>query len=294
MLKTDFSHIRVYLFLAILGLLIVIGCAAKKEFWGDPKTGLILQYRMDEAQVLKYQSSSDFIQTLEVMGNTMEVESDQMGTYSFTLKGEQEGQYNLGVTIDAMSLSIFSPQGEFSADMGEIIGKSFDMTVSMLGKEQDLTGVDDLQYDMASEGKRSIRSEFENFFPDLAEKPLKIGDTWTTQWNIVEKSGSGEARFEFESVNTLEGYETIEGLDCAKITATLQGTLEGEGEQQGMDLVSQADIEGSTIWYFAYKKGVFISAKTTGTGEGTITASGAQNMTIPMVREFEIEVKLVK
>ena len=166
MLKTDFSHIRVYLFLAILGLLIVIGCAAKKEFWGDPKTGLILQYRMDEAQVLKYQSSSDFIQTLEVMGNTMEVESDQMGTYSFTLKGEQEGQYNLGVTIDAMSLSIFSPQGEFSADMGEIIGKSFDMTVSMLGKEQDLTGVDDLQYDMASEGKRSIRSEFENFFPD--------------------------------------------------------------------------------------------------------------------------------
>jgi len=61
-----------------------------------------------------------------------------------------------------------------------------------------------------------------------------------------------------------------------------------------MDLVTQADIEGSVVWYFAYKKGIFIQSKTTGTGEGTITASGAQNMTIPMVREFEIEAKLVK
>ena len=140
----------------------------------------------------------------------------------------------------------------------------------------------------------SIRGEFENFFPDLSEKPLKVGDTWTTQWKTTEKSGSGEARFEFESVNTLEGYETVDGLDCAKITATLLGSLEGEGQQQGMDLVTQADIEGSVVWYFAYKKGIFIQSKTTGTGEGTITASGAQNMTIPMVREFEIEAKLVK
>ncbi len=287
-------HVCLLTSLATLIILLVIGCAANKAFWGNPKSGLILQYRLSEGQVLKYQTSSDFIQTLEIMGNTMEVESTQLLTFSLKCTGQEEDHYDIGVTIDTMFFNIFSPQGDFAADMGEVMGKSFNMTVSILGKEKNLIGVDEIQYDLASEGKRSIRSEFENFFPDMVEKPLKIGDSWESAWHSTEKSESGETRFEFKSINVLEGYEIVNGMDCARLTAKLTGSLEGTGEQQGMDLVTEAEIEGTIVWYFAYQKGILVQSKTSGIGEGTISASGAQNMNIPMVREFEIEAKLVQ
>lgn len=88
--------------------------------------------------------------------------------------------------------------------------------------------------------------------------------------------------------------ETVNGLECVKITAAVTGTLEGEGEQMGMDLTFEGEIEGTDTWYFAYKEGIFVKMITDAFTEGTITTSGAQSMTIPMRQETKIETKLIK
>ncbi len=289
-LKTWLGFISVFLVFCFLA-----GCAAKiGDLWGDPTTGLILQYRMPDDQILKYQASGEVNQNLEVMGQSVDVEINSASVFSVKSKGPKKDNHQLGITIDSMSTDIISMEGELSADMSAVIGKSFDMTLSPLGKELELSGAESIKYDLGPEGKRSVKSLFQAIFPDLADRPVKIGDTWTSTDTITEKSENNESIVHLESVNTLKGFETVDGMECVKITAEITGKTEGKTVQQGMDLISEGEMKGTATWYFAYKEGIFVKMITKGSAESTITVSGPQNMSIPMMLEVKEEVKLVK
>ena len=280
--------------LVILVIAILTGCAAKRPFWGDPKTGLTLQYLMPQNQVLKYQTSMESTQNMEIRGQSVEAKTNQTSVFSVKSKAKKGDNHQLEVTIDSMSVNITSPQGELSPDMSSVIGKSFDMTLSFLGKELDLAGAEAIQYDMGPDGKRSIASNFQIIFPDLAGRPVKIEDTWTSKDTITDKSGNTEIHLIFESLNTLEGFETVNGLECVKINAGVTGTLDGKGKEGGADLTFEGDIEGSDTWYFAYKKGLFVKMISEGLVKGTATVTGPQKITIPLTQKIKIETKLIK
>jgi len=86
------------------------------------------------------------------------------------------------------------------------------MILSPLGKELDLSGAESIQYDLGPGGKHSIESDFQALFPDLAGRPVKIGDAWTSKDTITEKSSLAEIHMNLESLNTLEGFERIGNL----------------------------------------------------------------------------------
>jgi hypothetical protein len=259
----------------IMAIFILAGCAAKHQLpiWGNPQSGLILQYRMAEDLALRYQLTIEQTQDVEVMGQQIKTETN---------------------TIDSMKIKINSPQGELTPDMTTVEGKSFDMIMSRLGKELDLSGAESIQYDLGQAGKRDLASNFQAIFPDLADKPVKVGDTWTSKDTITEKVGSGEIKISLESLNTLAGFETVDGLECAKITAKITGTLEGGGEQMGADLAFKGEIEGSDTWYFAYKEGFFVYEKVDVLTKGSVSVRGPQEMSIPMAQNMRIETKLIK
>lgn len=289
-LKTCLVFIPVVIVIGFLA-----GCAAKSAApWGDPKTGLILQYRMAENQVLKYQTSAEQTQNMQIMGQSIDTQSSSESGYSVQSKGLKEDNHLLRVTIDSMDVNISSPQGDLSPDTSSVIGKGFDMTLSPLGKELEVSGAASIEYDLGAAGTRSIESSFQAVFPDLAGRPVKLGDTWTSTDTITEKTDQLEVRIIFESVNTLEGFETVDGLECVKVTAGITGTIEGEGEQMGLGLTVKGDLEGKGTWYFAYKEGILVKDTTNFSSDSTITTSGAQAMTIPVSQESKIETKLIK
>jgi hypothetical protein len=272
----------------ILVLSILAGCAAKVPIWGNPQTGLILQYRMAENQVLKYQLTIMQTQDIKVMGQQMKTETNGEIAFTAESKGVKENNQQLGITIDSMKININSPQGELTPDMTPVEGKSFDMTMTTLGKELDLSGAESIQYDLGQAGKRDIASNFQTVFPDLADKPVKIGDTWTSKDTITEKIGSGEIEISLESLNTLAGFETVDGLECAKITAKITGTLEGA------DLAFKGNIEGTETWHFAYKEGLFVKQIIDVFTKGTVSIRSPQEMSIPLAQNMKIEAKLIK
>lgn len=277
----------------ILAICILAGCAVKTaNVWGDPETGLILQYRMPENQVLKYKSSAEVTQTMDVMGQTIDVDIDSSGAFTVKSKGQKENNHQLTVTIDLMKVIIASPQGEIIPDMSTVSGKSFEMILSPLGKELELIGADAIQYE-SPDGTKNISAEFQDVFPDLADKPVKIGDKWTSDSTIIDTYSAGEAKLHFEGMNTLGGFENVNGMECVKISADVTGTYEGKGEAQGMEVVSVGDIVATSTWYFAYKEGIFIKMITEATAEGSITVT-AQNLEIPMTRKYKMGVELVK
>jgi hypothetical protein len=276
---------------------VLTGCAAKTgaRAWGDLDSGLILEYRMSEGDPVSYTFTSSSVQTMEIQGQLIPVESVEILSFSAEPKGVKDGEFALGITIDGLTVTISSPKGEMEADTGDVVGESFDMTLSKLGVEGGLPDQDALQYTIGPEGPKSVITGFSVIFPNLPEGAITVGETWPTSVEIVEQSDEGDVVITIDAVNTLEGFETVAGLECAKIATVLTGTIEGSGMQQGAAWTMQSDMEGSGDWYFAYKEGIVVRDVTEGTADGAIVVqSPGGEMTIPVSREYEMVTELTK
>jgi hypothetical protein len=83
-------------------------------------------------------------------------------------------------------------------------------------------------------------------------------------------------------------------MECARVSEKFTGTIKGEGNQAGVDLVFDGDIEGTAIWYFAYQEGIFVKMKNEFTVDAVVEVSGPQSLSIPTTQESKMEMKLVK
>jgi len=278
--------------IALIAVGMIAGCAAKKMPWGDPETGLILKYRMDPGQSLKYKNETEANQYMEVMGQSIDVDTQRTMMLTMTSKGIQGENLLLGVTIDTASLNINGPQGSMTPDMSEVEGESFDMTINSIGEEIDVSGAKALQFEVEGTA-RDLSADFQMFFPDFAGTPVKMGDTWTTSGTLDIDEGNNQIKINLESVNTLDGFEVVDGYECVRIKADVTGTMEGEGEAQGMSLVMDGKGEGTDTWYFAYKEGILVKVISEFYLDGNIDVTSA-NMSIPMQQEMKMTLSLIK
>ena len=96
-----------------------------------------------------------------------------------------------------------------------------------------------------------------------------------------------------KSENTLQGYETINGKECLKMSTVSEITLDGSGSMMGSDMTFEGDIESTSTWYYDYKNGLYIKQKTEAVLEATIAISGQANMTMPMSQESTLDIELI-
>ena len=279
---------------AIMLLLLLTGCAVNKHFWGNANKGLILQYRLLENQKLTYKYTSDMLQVVDIMGQFNETESNKTITFTVTAQDIKDKIHQLDVMVDDMSAFSAGVQGRLDGDMSKVIGKSFTMTLSSLGKEHNLEEAEAIEYSLGSGGKRNIATDFQTVFPNLADKPIKIGDTWTTQDTVSEKTDNFEMNIFLTTTNTLTGYEIVDGLECAKITSESTGPFKGKAFQGGMNMDINAKTQVTDIWYFAYKKGYFVQTTSQGSADGTVQILGPRTMELPLTMEMTFTVKLIK
>ncbi len=261
---------------------------------GKPDTAVTLAYKFPEGKTLSYRQSTNQTQNMDMMGQSMT--SQTQGTLEFSAKpkGAKESNFNLGVTIDSMKISVQSVMGNLSPDLSAVVGKSFDMVLSRLGKAIDTSGAAALRYDLGGSGTRDMTSTFQTFFPDLPEKPVKTGDSWPSEDTVIEKLGSGDIRITSNHVHTLDGFETIDGRECVRIKTGTKATQTGTIEQGEMKLSFDGKIEGETIWYFDVKEGVLVKSDGKGSRGGVIQTGAPANMSIPITGETKEEVRLIQ
>ncbi len=275
--------------------LTLAGCATTKPMWGDPETGLILKYNIAQDQVLNYKNISDTNQTTEMMGQSMK--SSTKFAMDYNIKGTGvDDQNNLltQVSINDFSINTSSMQGDMALNTSALKGKSFGVSFSPKGKETEFIGIDDLpkiDFGQMSGGERSVNQYFLEILPDLSDDPLKVGGTWTNQKEYKIEQGPIDMTVKGESTSVLEGLETIKGMECVRIKTQGKSTLEGSGNMMGTDLVIKGDINSTSTWYFAYKKGLFIKASVDEDSDIKIEA-GAMGE-IPQVSKTKIEIDLV-
>lgn len=293
-MKTNKTRLTtLVLFLSLAAGIILSGCSTTKTaVWGSKENGLILKYRMARDKSFMYKNDQNVKESMVVQGNNIDVMISQILDFTITPIETKEDLHSCNIRIDDLEINIDSPQGEINADVSDVKGKSFLFEISSSGKEINTSGAENIKYDLGQAGKRSIAHLFMNFFPDVAERPLKKGDTWLSIDTVEVKEGGSVMTLIINSDNTLEGYETVNDMDCAKIAAVLTGTMKAVTKNDNVEYTAGGDFSGDHVWYFAYKEGYFVKEELQGKVEGTVNVA-TQNLKIPMTREIGIRTNLI-
>lgn len=278
----------------LLLVIIFSGCAVKTKMLAPPPQAPVLKYVMPDGQTFTYKVSSGFYQTMSIRGIPLKTTVLKDMIVTFYQIAFAEEAYQVVMMINDVSMKVTAPGTNITPDLSKIPGNSFEMTVTNSGEEIGLIGADELTYTIGKEGEHSLESEFEHFFPDLPEQPLLIGDTWTTT-DTIDASDSGmETIIMTRSENTLAGYELIKVHECAKITSEYTSTVTSSGIQEGANIDTTVEMEGTEILYFDYKMGVLVLQTSTGSGDGTVKVSGQKEMTLSMSQTVTNKMELVE
>jgi len=281
------------IFLGILGLVtlafILNSCSTQQNVWGSKKE-LKLSYRFDDVPRINYQFLSTFRQTMTVMEQPMEITSDEMLRFVVDPTKKLEDGQTLNITIDEMTMKIETPRGDMEEDLSALSGEEFNMELSKRGEEGSLSQAMAITYQSTTGQEMNIASRFQAFFPNLPDGAVKMDEMWTTRDSVIEVTSAGNLKMIFEGNNRIIGFEKWNDIDCVKILTTYNGTISGTTQEQGMELVTSGALSGNETWYFAYKEGYYVKGINEGTMEGAVTTAGAQEMVIPLKREYRMVV----
>jgi hypothetical protein len=304
---------------------LLAGCGGTTEPWSDPEGGLILTYRLADGESLQYRAVVGFEESMRIQGRTVGMRS--LNTTDLTVIGgyqepepktpgpeatigivpaEQidaarqaaagvENGLLLTLHVDGFSSTVNAMGRELTRDVGEVIDKSIYMALSPRGEPLAIA-VGDLQYRVGPFGFRTLDTDFADFFPVMAEAPVKVGETWVSTADVVD-TRDAEMTMALTFENTLEGVEVVEGLDCARVVSKVLGRLSGETRAPGQDITFRGDITGEDRWLFAYKEGRLVSRQTEINIAGDATdlrGNQGQGMNVPMTRKITYDIQLAR
>jgi len=276
----------IFITLATAAVLIPANAYSQKKAKASAsKDGLKLEYNFPEGKSLSYSNVTNIAQTMDYNGQSMQANVLAVLACTVTGKGKENGNLKLEVKIDTMKQQVESPQGSAGGLLNDAMGKSFNMTLSVSGKEIDLSDAEKIPVTTESVQTNAAQS-FLDYFPDLPLNALKPGDTWVSNDTVKTKSGTLSMTSIIRADNKYEGIENIDGFDCAKITSTFTGTREQTAQTMGMDVATSGSLTGTSELFFAVKEGYYIKISSRAKMTGTIEIGGAQNISMPLVADM--------
>jgi len=276
--------------------MLIAACAGPKAFnYGNAETGFFLAYRAAKGQVLKYQMVNETRMSQEMMGQEMEVTSSQ--TMGWTLRAlgvSPEGNLRWQVTFDQFLTTGKGPQGDFTIDGKELIGKSAELATAPDGRVVAKVGFDKLPKVNVMGQEMNLAQHFREFLAHLPSKAVKIGDSWEeTKTDTVKQSGL-DLLVSSKTTYTLAEQVTQYGKECLKVKTQGSFTVGGQGSQMGANISFEGEGEENGHFLFAYKEGTLLEVVTERLMEGTAAVSGPMDMTIPISQEVRSNLRLIK
>lgn len=285
--------------LAITGSILVLSgiysmaYSQKKSDTPLPQGNLKLQYNYPEGKSFKYVTTSKIVQDMDVNGQSMQVNIAVYMGCNVKSAGKQGENLNLEITVDSMAQSIDSPQGSIGGSIDDVKAKVFNMIISPSGKIVDLSGASKIVYTVEGSGESNLAQGFINYFPALPKDAVKTGDTWVSNDTIQTKTEHMSIWMPLQSEYKFEGVEKVDGIDCAKISATLSGTRKMTAQSQGMEIHTSGPFTGTQTMFFAINEGYFVKESIVSKMTGNIEIPD-QNMSFPVVMNINSTNEIVK
>lgn len=257
------------------------------------KTGITLTYRVPENRDIQYHMSSETVERTIKNNKPEEGVTKNSVKYSVRAKGFKGKNRLLRIHLDALDMRIeHKMSGAFIPYTDSLVGKEFYMVLSPVGKELEFFGADSLKFEIVPGLKQDVAYLFRDNFPDLTNKPVKVGDSWDTQNDFTANFLGILQHVVVDAHHTLKGIETLEGLECIKVKTTFTGTNTGKGQVKGVYHEYQGKFKGTSTWYFAYKEGILVKAAASRVGE-IYFSKGHDKKPTHMTSETKGEINLI-
>jgi len=257
------------------------------------KGGVKIVYIYPEGKTFKYVSDTKIVQDMDVNGQSMLVNVAMYLGCEVKAAGKVAENLKLEIRIDSLSQNVESPQGTAGGAVNDIKGKVFNMVISPSGKTLDLSEAAKIVYTMEGSGESNLTQTFLNYFPALPANEVKPGDIWVSNDTVNSKSTTNSVFMPVTSNFKFEGIESIDGVDCAKITSTLSGTRKMSTQSQGMEINTSGPFTGTQVLFIAIKEGYLMKETVNTKMTGTIDIPD-QNMSFPVVMDITSTNGIVK
>ena len=247
-------------------VILVLAVGVRPGGAGQPQSSgarrpVVLEYKMPTGRALTYQSKSEEAQVMEIQGQPMDTQTNGTSTFTFKAKGLKDKNFLLGVTIDDVAVTVTSSaQGDMSPDMSIRQGQVASTWSSPRSDRKWTSPAPKPSPTLWAGETRNLSSGFKMFFPDLRGKAGQDRGHLAVDRRRRGEDGLDEHPVDLQNVNTLEGFETVDGMECARISSQVTGTITGTGNQGGMDLTFSGTSKGKDVWYFAVKEGIYVKA----------------------------------
>ncbi|NSW95455.1 MAG: hypothetical protein HPY62_12175, partial [Bacteroidales bacterium] len=170
--------------------------------------------------------------------------------------------------------------------VGSVKGKSINIAISPNGKIADMTEAGTLTYYISGSGESNLSQTISDFFPVLPVNPVKQGDTWKLTDSTMTSSPSTTMKITDNSENKFEGLETVNGIECAKITSTHSGIWTMSIKSPEADLMIKGPYTSTSECLFAIKEGYFLK------NTSSTRLTGQLELTSPMVMTMPITIDM--
>jgi hypothetical protein len=212
---------------------------------------------------VSYLHKQNIHEILDIQGQSMDVYVTGLTGCNVKSAGSKNNLVNLAVTIDTLAQVVDSPQGVMGGGIGEVKGKTFNITIRNNGKVADISGAVATTFVVQGQGQSNLSGTFTDFFPVLPEGKVNVGYSWTSVDTVNVESGMNSQVTIMNSDNKFEGFEDVEGMSCAKISSTTSGTSNMKNESQGMSMQTSGNFTGTSTTWFSPEKGYFVKFNST-------------------------------
>jgi len=257
---------------------------------GGP-VSLVYNYPADKA--IRYLTNSTMAQIMDIQGQTMQTDVNSALGCSVRSVGKQESNLKLEILIDTLGQTTNSPMGYAGGAIQEVKGKTFNIVVTPEGKTVDISEAASLTFNVEGSGESNFAQNISKFFPVLPSKPVTVGEVWNLIDSITTKSTTITSKTVDSTVNKLEGIETVNGMECAKISTTHSGKMNMSIQAQGMDIYLAGPFTGTSECLFAIKEGYFIKQTSSTKMTGNLEIA-SQGMTLPIVIDSKAVNEIIK
>ncbi len=274
-------------FPVLLFIIALVAGALVSNAQEAPRSGPIrFEYNYPANKPVRYMTESKVIQTMDVMGQSMQVNVNSVFGCTIRAVNSPDKNLKLEVTVDTIGQSTESPMGSTGGSIKEVQGRVFNIVIDHAGKSVDISEAKNIIYNIEGSGESNLSETFINFFPVLPSNPVKTGDTWNTSDSINTTTSAMSMKMLVNAENKLEGFETVNGVECAKISAVLTGTRTMDIRSQEMDIKIKGPFTGTADFYFSPKDGYFIRQVVFTKMTGNLEMSMPEPMSIPVVMDM--------
>jgi len=275
-------------------LKVVFGAIMISLFTGCAGGTYKLAYRMETNQRLKYKTSMNVQNSMEMQGREMTSGSDAVSVLRLEVEEVgKDGNVTFVYALDSLNVTATTPQGDQIFENPEgMIGKRTRQIMTAAGKKLKSVVVDSVQLPglLAQSGGR--RPAFS--FIELAEKEVKAGDSWTASTADTNAQTGGQIIVAANTTYTIAGEVDTLGYKCLRIIYSGKITLTGNGVNMGMNFSIEGEGPNNGTAYFTPKEGMLVAVVGTSDLETTIALTGQMSMTIPQSTASKVAIVLVK